>query len=180
MLTLKDLEFSNRQFWTGFFAASFPTALDEKTDMSLTEIIEEKSLADISWWNTFTKYYDGVYEESDGYVDNPETLVCELTAAYTLKIEFHPGDTVYYVNNKQIACTGAEYNIGIFSFSDLLEYTKENNDTRIFLLLLPLTVISDQDADNAAKVISNALKEVFNKRLCKRFANSIVYGLTEE
>ncbi len=47
-------------------------------------------------------------------------------------------------------------------------------------MLLPLTVIGGLDADNAAGVISNAFKEVFNKRLCKRFADSIVFGLTEE
>lgn len=180
MLTINDLDFSNRKFWTGFFATSFPTALDEKSDMSLSEMIEEKNLADINWWNKFTKYYDGVLDEADGYVDDPETVVCELDAAHTLKIEFHPGDTVYYVNDKQIACTGGEYNIGIFPFTDLLRYSEDKNDTRIFLLLLPLTVIGDRDAGKAAEIISNALKEVFNKRLCKRFADSIVYGLTEE
>lgn len=40
MLTLNDLEFSNKKFWTGFVAASFPTALDEETDMLLSEMID--------------------------------------------------------------------------------------------------------------------------------------------
>jgi len=58
-------------------------------------------------------------DETDGYIDNPETVICNLTATQTIKIEFHPGDTVYYVNDKQIACTGGEYNIQIFPFTAL-------------------------------------------------------------
>ena len=47
MFTLNDIEFSNRGFWTGFVTTSFPTALNEETDMSLPEMIEENEAADI-------------------------------------------------------------------------------------------------------------------------------------
>lgn len=78
MISLYEIDFSNRNFWTGFIATSFPTALEEETDMSLTELITENGMCDTSWWDNFTKYYDGVLEESDGYVDEPETIICEL------------------------------------------------------------------------------------------------------
>ncbi|MBO5094182.1 MAG: immunity protein 19 [Lachnospiraceae bacterium] len=177
MLSLSDIGFSNRNFWIGFMATSFPAALDEKTDMSLIELIEENETADINWWNNFTKYRDGVLEETDGYIDEPETLCCNLTAAQTLKIEFHPGDTVYYINDRQIACTGGHYHIQIFPFKDLLNVSE---DKRIFLLLLPLTVIDQSDTDNVAEIISNALQGIFDKSLCSRYASSIVYGLLKE
>lgn len=177
MVSLNDIVFLNRKFWTGFMATSFPTALDEKTDMSLTEMIEENDATDINWWRNFTKYYDEVLEEADGYLDEPETLRCNLTTAQTLKIEFHPGDTVYYINDRQIACTGCHYHIQIFPFKDLLNFLE---DKRIFLLLLPLTVIDKPDMDNATKIISNALQEIFDKHLCNQYANSIVYGLVKE
>lgn len=73
-------------------ATSFPTALDEETDMSLTELMAESGMRDTIWWDNFTKYYDRVLEKSDGYVDEPEILICELAPTQTLKIEFHPGD----------------------------------------------------------------------------------------
>lgn len=41
MFTINDLKFSNRKFWTGFFATSFPTALDEETDIKATGIISD-------------------------------------------------------------------------------------------------------------------------------------------
>ncbi len=40
-INLEDFNFSNKKFWIGFIALSFPTALDEETDMSLSEIIEK-------------------------------------------------------------------------------------------------------------------------------------------
>ncbi len=57
----------------------------------------ENGMCDTGWWDNFTKYYDGVLEESDGYVDEPETLICELAPAQTLKIEFHPG--IQYISS---------------------------------------------------------------------------------
>jgi len=180
MITLNDVTFSNKKFWTGFVATSFPTALDEETDSSLAEIIEEEEAADSNWWGNFTKYYDGVLEETDGYIEEPETLICHLTEAQTLKIEFHPGDTVYYINDRQIANTGGEYQIQIFPLADLLRYREGGNDNRMFLLLLPLTVITNEDTSHAAEMIANVLQEIFERSLCDRLSKSIVYGLMEE
>ncbi len=116
-------------------------------------------------------------EESDGYVDEPETLICELAPAQTLKIEFHPGDTVYFINDKQIACMGGHYNIHVIPFKELLNGIK---DRQKFLLLLPLAVLDNQDQDKAAQIISNALQEIFEKHLCSRYAGCIVTGLLSE
>ena len=69
MISLHEIGFSNRNFWVGYMATSFPTALEEETDMSLTELMIENGMCDTSWWDNFTKYYDGVLEESDGYID---------------------------------------------------------------------------------------------------------------
>ena len=180
MITLNDVTFSNKKFWTGFVATSFPTALDEETDSSLAEIIEEEETTDSNWWGNFTKYYDGVLEEADGYIEKPQMLICHLTEAQTLKIEFHPGDTVYYINDRQIANTGGEYQIQIFPLADLLRYREGGNDNRMFLLLLPLTVITNEDTSHAAEMIANVLKEIFERNLCDRLSKSIVYGLMEE
>ena len=177
MISLREIDFSNRDFWVGFMATSFPTALEEETDMSLTELMIENGMYDTSWWDNFTKYYDGVLAESDGYLDEPETLIFELTPAQTLKIEFHPADTVYYFNDKQIACTGGHYKIQVIRFKDLLNFV-ENKQT--FLLLLPLAVIDNSEINEAVSVIANALQKIFDKCLCSRYAECIVNGLIPE
>jgi hypothetical protein len=158
-------------------ATSFPTALDEETDMSLTELMTENGMLDTSWWDKFTKYYDGVLEKSDGYVDEPEILICELAPIQTLKIEFRPGDTVYFINDKQIACTGGHYDIQVIPFKELLNSIK---DRQIFLLLLPLAVIDNQDKDEATQIISNVLQKIFDKHLCSQYAGCIATGLISE
>ena len=137
----------------------------------------ENGMLDTSWWDKFTKYYDGVLEESDGYVDEPEILICELAPIQTLKIEFHPGDTVYFINDKQIACTGGHYDIQVIPFKELLNSIK---DRQIFLLLLPLAVIDNQDTDEATQIISNVLQKIFDKHLCSQYAGCIVTGLISE
>ena len=137
----------------------------------------ENGMCDTSWWDNFIKYYDGVLEKSDGYVDEPETLICELAPTQTLKIEFHPGDTVYFINDKQIACTGGHYNIQVIPFKELLNSIKNR---QIFLLLLPLAVIDNQDKDKATQIVSNVLQEIFDKHLCNQYAGCIVTGLMSE
>lgn len=178
--TLDDIKLSNKNFWTCFAASSFPTAMDEKTDLSLVEIIEENELADIKWWNNFTGYYDEAFDEADGCIDEPMTLVCRLSSEHILKVEFHPGDIIYYANDKQIACTGPDYKIHVFPFSDLLNYTDSVMDRPLFLLLLPLAVIEKQEANQAVKVIADVLAEIFCEPFCGQLADSIVYGLMEE
>lgn len=180
LITLNDLKFSNTSFWRGFLASAFPTALDEKLDISLVEMIEENKLVDIKWWNEFTKYYEGVMDESDGYIDNPMSFVYDLTSTQKLKIEFHPGDIVYYINDEQIGCTGPHYSIYIFPFESLLKYIETNNEKRLFLLLLPLATVSEQDVDNATQIISDALSQILDVSYCKQFASSIVYGLLKD
>ena len=177
MISLHEIDFSNRDFWASFMATSFPTALERETDMSLTELMMENGICATSWWDNFTKYYDGVLEESDGYLDNPETLICELTPAQTLKIEFHPADTVYYINDKQIACTGGHYKIQVIPFKDLLNFIENK---QIFLLLLPLAVIDNSNISEAVPVIASALQKIVDKCLCSRYAECIVQGLIPE
>lgn len=178
--TLDDTKILSTSFWKCFVASSFPTAMDEKTDLSLVELIEENGLADIEWWNDFTGYYDGVFDEADGCVDEPAALICRLSAEHMLKVEFHPGDIIYYVNDKQIACTGPDYRIHVFPFSDLLNYAGSAADKSLFLMLLPLAVIGQREADNAVKVIADALEGIFGEQVCGQVAGSIVYGLMEE
>ncbi len=175
-----DLDFSNKKFWTGFVTTSFPTALDEASDMALTEIIDENDLADYDWWADFTGYYEGILDETDGYLDDPKTFLYRLTPSDELKIEFHPCDTVYFINDKELGCTGAHYRIQVFPFAELLEYAKGKHDDQIFLLLLPLTYIKKEDAQYAVELIESILSHFFSPPFLAQIANSIVYGLMEE
>lgn len=85
-------------------ATPFPTALDGKTDLSLSEILEENKAADIDWWGNFTKYYDGVLKETNGHMDDPETLICYFTSTLTLKIEQQIFDRICAIGLRTVLC----------------------------------------------------------------------------
>lgn len=72
---------------------------------------------------------------------------------------------------------GGHYNIQVIPFKELLNSIK---DRQIFLLLLPLAVVDNQDKDEATQIISNALQEIFDKHLCSQYAGCIVTGLMSE
>lgn len=123
------------------------------------------------------RYYDGIIENADVYADASHTLIYDLTTAQTLKVEFHLGDIVYYVNNCQIGCTGGEYQLQIFPFADLFKYTEKIKDNRIFLLL-PMTVVTKQDIHDLKQKLSYIPGIIlYDTPVCHQMANYIIYGL---
>lgn len=66
-----------KDFFVWFIMNCFPKGIDEENDMSMYEVIENYSF-DTNWVNKLTNYYDGVFEENDGYVDNPNSLIAHL------------------------------------------------------------------------------------------------------
>ena len=66
----------------------------------MTELIQEKCILDKDWIDNLTSYYDGVFDENDGYVDTPKAVAIKLSNGDEFCVEFHPGDTIYYINEK--------------------------------------------------------------------------------
>ena len=118
----------------------------------MTELIQEKCILDKDWIDNLTSYYDGVFDENDGYVDTPKAVAIKLSNGDEFCVEFHPGDTIYYINDIQIGCTGPHYMIRNISLAQFYEYTSNMNDSeKIFLL--PMVKITLEEKDELAKVI---------------------------
>lgn len=56
-----------------------------------------------------TTYEHPFYVVGKGFVNAPKAVVIKLANGYEFCIEFHPGDTIYYINGNQIGCTGPSY-----------------------------------------------------------------------
>ncbi len=96
-------EIDNLPFWLNYFGCSYLNLYDEEEDASVSELMGELCTQEVlEWWKTFTGWYDGVLDECDGYLDDPAFLEVPLTRGRTLKIEFHPGDTLYYIDGEEI------------------------------------------------------------------------------
>jgi len=144
--------------WTFFFAKSYPNGYNENQDIELSEFIRSKYNLSLSWVDEFTKYYDAVLDEEDGYVENPRKLSVSLKNGNLLEIEFHPGDTVFYLNKENIGCTGPHYYIHKISLAKLKELVLDTDLTEEkFFLLLPMVFVDGNEIEEMISIISQYL-----------------------
>ena len=149
----------NSNFVSWFLMTNFPEGIDNANDYSLLEMIQENCILDKGWIDSLTGYYDGVFDEKDGYVDNPNAIKLKLATGDDFFVEFHPGDTIYYINDEEIGCTGPNYVIRKISLTRFCEYTSNMND-REKLFLLPMLKISFVEKDELINVINSILCKV--------------------
>ena len=84
-ICVEDIDCLN--FWINYFGCCYPNGYDESNDISVSELMEELYTEEVgNWWEQFTGYYEGVLDESDGYLDNPTTLEEELSPNKIFKI----------------------------------------------------------------------------------------------
>ncbi|MCM1507217.1 MAG: Imm19 family immunity protein [Ruminococcus flavefaciens] len=165
---------NNTSFWYYFLSVNFPNAYDETTDTDISEIIEEYS-PDNDWIDEFVQYSDEIFNQNDGYVDNPNTIELNLNG-HDFKIEFHAGDTVYFLDGQQIGCTGGHFILGKIDFQLFSELTHGIADKRIFLLVMPMVSLKDTDIPNARNIIRSALGLL---KLKKEHINKITDMITD-
>lgn len=162
-------------FWLLFLMVCFPESLDNDTDETLSEIISENYDINRQWIDEFTGYYDGIFDECDGYLENPTTLEIELATNEKLYIEFHPGDTIYFVDNEEIGCTGPEYFIHKLDWQKFVSYTRSlSNDKK--MLLLPMVAIEDGKREELKQIIIQGLKliDIINESDYERIGNAVI------
>ncbi len=150
---------SNSSFIPWFLMNNFPEGIDDFNECSLMELIQETCILDKEWIDKLTGYYDGVFDENDGYIDTPKAVVISLSSGDELCVEFHPGDTIYYINGNQIGCTGPSYMIRSISLTQFFEYTSNLNDNEK-ILLLPMVKITFGEKDELSNVINLVLSAV--------------------
>ena len=150
---------SDSNFITWFLMTNFPEGLDETSDYSVAEMIEENCEINMDEIDELTGYYDEVFDENDGYIDSPKTVKLHLATDDFWFIEFHPGDTLYFLNNEEIGCTGADYSIKKISFSKFMNFSK-NLKLREKLLLLPMIKVCKKEKKEAYEMITSILKNI--------------------
>ncbi len=155
ILTISDLNNLKLQFWSMFFSKCYPNGYYEEKDIELSEYIRTKYNLSIDWVDEFTKYYDGVFDDNDGYVNNPRKLRVELNGENLLEIEFHPGDTVFYINGENIGCTGPHFYIHKISWKNMLDLVQKlRNVEEVFFLLLPMVYVEENEINEVLNSIS--------------------------
>lgn len=148
---------NNSSFWVMFLASNFPESLDDKTDKTLSEIMSDNYSVNREWVDNFTGYYEEVFTENDGYIEDPNTLIIKLSTSNSLFIEFHPGDTIYFIDDNEIGCTGPEYVIRKINWTEFCKYT-ETLSSGEKILLLPMLAFDNEDQELLQQVIYEGLR----------------------
>lgn len=155
MYSIDDI-INNNSFWIYFLSVNFPNAYDEITDTDISELLDEYDY-DSKWIDEFTQYSEEIFYENDGYVDNPNTIDLNLNG-HDFRIEFHPGDTVYFLDGQEIGCTGGHFILKKIDFRFFSEITDGIEDIRIFLLVMPMVYVKNTDIPCARNIIKSALE----------------------
>ncbi len=162
-----------KDFFVWFIMNCFPEGLDKENDMSIYDVIEENYSFDIDWFNKFTNYYDGVFEENDGYVDNPNSIIVQLNNHNELIIEFHPGDVIFFMNNLKIGCTGPDYSIGVIPIDEYIELTKDLcYENKLFLL--PMVEVKEYEEKKFREIVGFIISNLNIKKSCEKQVVEII------
>lgn len=176
---IEELTFDNKAFWHVYFLCGYGEFYCEELDMSVMDMEEEINQdGDLEYWNEFTGWYEGIFEESDGYLDEPTYLETYIDAMNkTLKIEFHPGETVYFLDGEEIGCIGPHsVTRQPLSFTAMKSVLDGAFGDILFFLLFPMVELEEGDRVEAGELFLNRLIStgVFDERICSELARIII------
>ena len=178
-VSMKDID--NLYFWVNYFGCSYPNAYDEEEEVSASDIMQEMLTEEGGrWWAQFPGFYDGILEQNDGYLDEPATLEVMMAQDKYAKIEFHPGDTLYYINGEKIGSTGPHWEIRKIPYEEVRQLLALENGCQLYLLFLPLAVIRPEETDSVRREIGAQMGKYFPESLCRSVSGCIAAGLAQE
>ena len=179
MSRISFYEIDNLSFWINYFGCSYLNLYDEEEEASVSELMEELCTEEVcEWWEKFTGWDTwSIWYSSP--LDDPAFLEAPLPQGRTLKIEFHPGDTLYYVNGEKIGSTGPHWKLGTVPYKELEKLLPLEQGWQLFLLLLPLASLERKEAPAAQQVIKVQMMHCFGADLCESVSKCIVSGLPE-
>lgn len=177
-VSIEDID--NLNFWICYTGGSYPNSYEDEEEVSISELMQEYYTEEVEiWWNRFTGYYEGVLDESDGYLEEPTTLEMPLAQDKILKIEFHPGDILYFINDREIGSTGPHWKLQTIPYREAKQLLALEYGRQLFLLLLPLTVIRKGEEADVFEEIRRQMSSYFSENLCERAARYTITGLME-
>lgn len=159
IISIEEIKKQELYFWPFFFCSCFPNGYSEEDDVEITDYLQKNYNIDMVWVHSFTKYCSKVYEDCDGYVTSPRTLLIELNLDTKLGIEFHPGDTLFHLNGEKVGSTGPHFQIHTIAWDYFMRLT-EGCPIEAFFALLPLSYIMPSEYNAAIDLIKKKFLEL--------------------
>ncbi|MBQ6554145.1 MAG: immunity protein 19 [Firmicutes bacterium] len=171
---------TERQFWYYFLIGNFINSYDEETDMDVNDLVIENFTLDKNWIDRFTNYNVEIFDINDGYTEDPNTIELKLSPKDTVYIEFHPGDTVFYLNGNKLGNTGGHYDIHKISWSAFKEYTVKLSNEEC-MLLIPMLFVTGEEKVELYDFLLKTLAPITGRSdVIKNICGGIVKNCTPE
>jgi len=156
------ITFDTPYFWAGYFASHFGQIAEPIEFEDVAEIFNISEKAALEWWHQFTNFYEGVFDECDGQVEEPG-LITICNNEITLLFEFHPGGTYLFISNPneekiKLGNIGPHWELPSFRWEEACKFFNITGGWREFLLFLPWVWIEKSNwEDKFKEPIINAL-----------------------
>lgn len=159
LLTKKDIEFDNLNFWCFYILYCF-RGYDDQKELNLDDAIREAVDIDKyvpsfnDWCNEF---FPKEKADRDGLFENPKTIEGKLTDDMSFAIEFHLFEITYYLNDIYIGNMGGNFEAWFLTLKELIAFDEYE---MLFLLLLPMAGVEKNERELAESLISKKLKQI--------------------
>lgn len=179
-VSITELSFDNKSFWRGFFLFNFQYGYDDETDTTIEELADYVAdKRDFTYWDSFTGWYDGVFDENDGFVDDPAYIEEPVHEGQILRIEFHPGDTIYMLNGSRIGSTGPHYELNCIPFEDIVKTSSLEHGEILFWLCLPMGNLTVNKKEDGRQIIEERIRPliengIFESSIREKLINYIL------
>lgn len=179
LVDIKVIE-NSKDIFSWFLMNGFPEGLDEENDMALVEIIEEEFIIDTKTVDEFTGYYDGIFDDNDGYVESPKAVEIVLNDSRRLYIDFHPGVIEYYIESNKLGELGPHYDIHKLSYGQYKDLLRDCSPIEK-IMLLPMIFITQDDVEDVISLVAEFLPNYeINGDICNRIYSCIISNCLDE
>ena len=159
LLTKKDIEFNNLNFWYSYILGSYRGYDDQKElnlDDAVREVVDtEKYVPSFMVW--YNEFFPEEKADRDGLFENPKVIAENLTDDMRFAIEFHLSETTFYLNSKYIGNQGGHFEAWFLTLKELMAFDKY---AMLFLLLLPMTGVEENERELAETLVSEKIKSI--------------------
>jgi len=90
------LALEDPRFWLGLFSSFTQNAQEEPRFDAYTAALGVSNKESMEWWHKVTGWYEGIFDETDGAVEDPAVLLIDFSSSRSFRIEMHPGDVFFF------------------------------------------------------------------------------------
>lgn len=159
LLTKKDIEFDNLNFWYLYISYVFRGFDDEKElnlDEAINELIDARRHIPFfeDWYKEFCPKNKA---DENGIFENPKRIAGKLTDDLSFAIEFHSSETTFFLNSKYIGNQGGHFEAWFLTLNELMALDKYE---KLFLLFLPMVGVEESNVESVKSLVSEKLESI--------------------